>query len=190
MYPTLLVFASLVAAIASVGSQDTSSNEPVNAWKTVTLPGAFYLMYRSSENDDGFGGTAKCVSIQLSEANEGTKTTTSTIKYKDPNTSKMTEKTVRITVAGSGGDTIRIGNAEGAAPENKFVFSDYGTCDVVVVSGTDGKKCELWVSAQALTSGGDTSDNKNINKCKQEYDNQCANQKKYQIYDEGTCSSK
>ncbi|XP_042143979.1 male-specific histamine-binding salivary protein-like, partial [Ixodes scapularis] len=139
MYPTLLVFASLVAAIASVASEETSSNGPVDAWKTVTLQDKFYLMYRSYENDDALGGNGKCVSIQLSEKDEGTKTTKSTMKYRDPQTNSLTEKTVRVTVSSTAGDTIRIGNAEGgdtSATKFQFVHSDYGTCDVVVVLGT------------------------------------------------------
>ncbi|XP_040069391.1 uncharacterized protein LOC115320985 [Ixodes scapularis] len=192
MYPTLLVFASLVAAIASVGSQDTSSTgSPVDAWRTVTLPGAFYLIYRSYENDEGLGGTGKCVSIELSEKNEETKTTKSGMKYWDDQKNSWIIKTVRIKVAPTGGDTIQMSNAEGgdaSASEGRFVYSDYGTCDVVVLSGTGDKKCELWVSA-AVAPGGDTSGSQKLDKCLEEYENQCSGQEKYQIYDTAPCSS-
>ncbi|XP_040069392.1 female-specific histamine-binding protein 2-like [Ixodes scapularis] len=143
MYPTLLVFASLVAAIASVGSQDTSSTgSPVDAWRTVTLQNKFYLIYRSYKNDEGLGGTGECVTIQLSEKDDATKTTKSRMTYKNPETSELTEKNVRIKVTSSGGDTIEMSNTEGGDTSTtrvQFVYSDYGTCDVAVVLGTDEK---------------------------------------------------
>uniref|UniRef100_A0A0K8RA13 Putative salivary lipocalin n=1 Tax=Ixodes ricinus TaxID=34613 RepID=A0A0K8RA13_IXORI len=191
MYPTLLVFASLVAAIASVGSQGTSSNgQPVDAWQTVKLPDRFYLMYRSFEEDAGLGGTGKCVSIKLSEAAEATKTAVSKMKYRDPQTNQMTEKTVCAKVATPLSDTIQMGdgeNCEGATTRVQFVYSDYGTCDVTVVLGTDGSspKCELWVNEDAV----DSQENANINKCKSEYKKQCPDQQEYPIYEKTTCGS-
>ncbi|XP_040072420.1 male-specific histamine-binding salivary protein-like [Ixodes scapularis] len=191
MYPTLLVFASLVAAIASVGSQGTSSDgSPVDAWKTVTLKDAFYLILRSYENDDGLGGTGKCVSIQLSEKNEGSKTTNSKMMYRDPQTNQMKEKIVTVKVSSEARDTVEIsdGTCETSTTKCRFLYSDYGTCDVVTVLGTNEPKCELWVSA-AVASGGDTSGNQNIAKCEEEYKKKCSDQKKYEIYDKATCSS-
>ncbi|XP_040069398.2 uncharacterized protein LOC120842370 [Ixodes scapularis] len=107
MYPTLLVVASLVAAITSVGSEKTSPNgSPVDAWRVVTLKDAFFLIYRSYEIDEGFGDTGKCASIQLSEANETARTTKTKIMYRDPQTTEMTEYTVSITVPRSDGSTV------------------------------------------------------------------------------------
>uniref|UniRef100_V5GMJ2 Salivary lipocalin n=1 Tax=Ixodes ricinus TaxID=34613 RepID=V5GMJ2_IXORI len=201
MYPTLLVFASLVAAITSVDSQETSS---VDAWKTVSLPGAFYLKYRSYEKDDSLGGTGKCVSIQLSKADQDTKTAVSKMRYRDPQTNQMTEKTVCAKVATPLSDTIQMGdgeNCEGATTRVRFVYSDYENCDVTVVLGTDGSspKCELWVkegyqqlpeaNADAVASRDDASVKTNLAKCKEEYDNQCKDQTKYRIYDTDTCGS-
>ncbi|XP_042143897.1 uncharacterized protein LOC115321335, partial [Ixodes scapularis] len=163
---------------------------------TVTLQDKFYLMYRSYENDDALGGTGKCVSIQMSEKNEETKTTKSTMKYRDPQTNSLIKKTVRVTLAPSdgsaGGDTIQIGDAEGgdtSATKFQFVHSDYGTCDVVVVLGTGERKCELWVNADAVGSDDDESVNEKIAKCINVYNKQCPDQKKYEIYDEATCNS-
>nr|AAY66600.1 salivary serotonin-binding protein [Ixodes scapularis] len=203
MYNTLLVFASLVAAIASVGSQDSSSSgSPVEAWRTVILPQAFYLVYRSFENDPALGGNGRCVSIQLTHANEATKTTESIMKYWDPETNQMRENNVRGKVDPPDGDTIQMSNAEGGDPwktDHKFVYSDYNTCDVVVVLETKEKKCELWVkdgyqqlaevNTEAVASRDDPSVSHNIAKCKEEYEKQCRGQKKYQIYEKATCSS-
>nr|AAY66602.1 lipocalin-like tick salivary secreted protein [Ixodes scapularis] len=201
MYPTLLAFASLVAAIASVGSEETSSSGTrMDAWTTVSLQDKFYLIYRSYRNDEGLGGTGKCVSIQLSEKDETAKTTKSTMKYLDPKTNQMIEKNVRGKVAPSSGDTIQMSDTEGWTAEHKFAYSDYETCDVVVVLGTEEKKCELWVKqdyqqlpqaeTDAVDSRAGTSVNQNIAKCEEEYNNQCPKEKKYRIYDTATCSSK
>nr|AAY66569.1 salivary serotonin-binding protein [Ixodes scapularis] len=204
MYPTLLAFASLVAAIVSVGSGETSSSgTPVDAWRTVSLPDAFYLVYRSIKYDP-YIGTGICVSIQSTKPNEAAKTTESTIKSMDPKTSEMTEKTVRVKVFSTPGDTIQMSNAEeggtSATTSVQFVYSDYGTCDVVKVLETDEPQCELWVkqdyqqlpqaNTDAVASRADTSVNQKIAKCEEEYNKQCPDQKKYRIYDTAKCSSK
>ncbi|XP_040072413.1 male-specific histamine-binding salivary protein-like [Ixodes scapularis] len=195
MYPTLLAFASLVAAIASVGSETSSSGKPVDAWTTVTLPNIFYLKYRSYENADGLGGTGECVSIRLVNADQETKTATSTIQYWDAKKS-LIKKTVHVTLAPSdgstGGDTIQMVDTEGvdkSTTKVQFVYSDYGTCDVVIVPGTEEKECELWVSADAVGSGDDASVKKKIAECTGEYDKLCKNPQKHEIYDD-TCSSR
>uniref|UniRef100_V5ICX6 Salivary lipocalin n=1 Tax=Ixodes ricinus TaxID=34613 RepID=V5ICX6_IXORI len=208
MYPTLLVFASLVAAIISVGSEGTSSNDPpVDAWRTVTLTEAFYLMHRSFKTDAGLGGNGKCVSIQLSTKDDTTRTTKSRITYKNPETSQLIEKTVCVTVprpdGSTVGDTIRMSNTESCeaqTTEVRFVYSDYGTCDVTVVLETDGSssKCELWVKkgyqqhleddTGGVASRDDSSVKRSIAKCKEAYEKQCKGPK-YQIYEKDTCGS-
>uniref|UniRef100_A0A0K8RGP5 Putative salivary lipocalin n=1 Tax=Ixodes ricinus TaxID=34613 RepID=A0A0K8RGP5_IXORI len=157
MYPTLLVFANLVAAIASGSSEETPSNGTTNdAWKTVSLFDPYFLVYRSYEYDAGSGGTGKCVSVQLCEKNDTTRTARSRFMYRDAQTTQLIGVTARVTVARSWNSTvddiIRVGDADNCdAPANamtsqiRLVYSDYSTCDVMVVFGTLEPKCELWV---------------------------------------------
>uniref|UniRef100_A0A0K8R9W6 Putative salivary lipocalin n=1 Tax=Ixodes ricinus TaxID=34613 RepID=A0A0K8R9W6_IXORI len=142
MYPTLLVFSSLVVAIAS---DVPMLNRPgIDAWKSVTLPYRFYLMYRSYEYDAGVGGTGKCVSLELCDKDNTTRTATTRVMYRDAQTTELKGFTVRSTMARSWNSTVdnivRHGNADNcSAPayattvEYRFVYSDYSTCDVLVV---------------------------------------------------------
>uniref|UniRef100_A0A6B0UVZ4 Putative salivary lipocalin n=1 Tax=Ixodes ricinus TaxID=34613 RepID=A0A6B0UVZ4_IXORI len=149
MYLTHLVFAILVAAaIAEVGSTTNMKNEThTDAWKTVSQNETFYLMYRSYEYDAGTGGTGKCVSVKLCEKNNTTRTARSRIMYRDAQTTQLMGFTARVTMARSWNSTvddiIRLGNADNcnapanaATAEYRLVYSDYTTCDVMVVYGT------------------------------------------------------
>uniref|UniRef100_A0A0K8R7V3 Putative salivary lipocalin n=1 Tax=Ixodes ricinus TaxID=34613 RepID=A0A0K8R7V3_IXORI len=210
MYLTHLVFAILVAAaITDVGSTTTPENEThTDAWKTVSQNETFYMMYRSYEYDAGVGGTGKCVSVKLCEKNDTTRTARSRIMYRDAQTTQLMGFTARVTMARSWNSTvddiIRLGNADNctapanaATAEYRLVYSDYTTCDVMVVFGTLEPRCELWVkdgkqqliknNTEASTTGGDSETSKNITKCQEEYDNLC--KVKYQIYDRDICSS-
>uniref|UniRef100_A0A6B0V5P8 Putative salivary lipocalin n=1 Tax=Ixodes ricinus TaxID=34613 RepID=A0A6B0V5P8_IXORI len=218
MYLTHLVFAILVAAaIAEVGSTTTLENEThTDAWKTVSQNETFYLMYRSYEYDAGTGGTGKCVSVKLCDKNDTTRTATSRLMYRDAQTTQLMGVTARVTMARSWNssvdDIIRLGNADdctapanAATAEYRLVYSDYTTCDVMVVYGTLEPKCELWIkdgkqqhfdgnplnanndTLKARSSEDDSSIKKNITRCEEEYNKLC--QVKYQIYDKLICSS-
>uniref|UniRef100_A0A6B0V415 Putative salivary lipocalin n=1 Tax=Ixodes ricinus TaxID=34613 RepID=A0A6B0V415_IXORI len=211
MYLTHLVFASLVAAaITDVGSTTTPENEThTDAWKTVSQNETFYLMYRSYEYDAGTGGTGKCVSVKLCEKNDTTRTATSRLMYRDAQTTQLMGFTARVTMARSWNssvdDIIRLGNADdctapanAATAEYRLVYSDYTTCDVMVVFGTLEPRCELWVKdgyqkhLQGNTQtnsreGGSQTGNQNITECVNQYENLC--KVKYQIYDKNICSS-
>uniref|UniRef100_A0A090X963 Putative lipocalin-like tick salivary secreted protein n=1 Tax=Ixodes ricinus TaxID=34613 RepID=A0A090X963_IXORI len=158
MYLTYLVFASLVAAaVADVGCTSAPQNEThTDAWKTVSQNETFYLMYRSYEYDAGVGGTGKCVSVKLCEKNDTTRTARSRIMYRDAQTTQLVGFTAPVTMARSWNSTvddiIRLGNADNcAAPANaataeyRLVYSDYSSCDVMVVFGTLEPRCELWI---------------------------------------------
>uniref|UniRef100_V5H2F4 Secreted protein n=1 Tax=Ixodes ricinus TaxID=34613 RepID=V5H2F4_IXORI len=114
MFPTQLVFASLVAAIASDVSK--SNSRDIDAWKTVSQIETFYLMYRSYEYDAGTGGTGKCVSVRLCDKNDTTRTATSRLMYRDAETTQLIGFTARVTMARSWNSTvddiIRLGNAD------------------------------------------------------------------------------
>uniref|UniRef100_V5GMF6 Salivary lipocalin n=1 Tax=Ixodes ricinus TaxID=34613 RepID=V5GMF6_IXORI len=132
MYRTYLVFAILVATIASTSSDETSSSGlPTDAWWTVIQKKTFYLMYRSFEYDAGLGGIGKCVTITLCERNDTTRTTKSRIMYRDPQTTQLIGNTVRISLARSWNSTvddiIRIGDADRCdAPRSGIVNSTSG----------------------------------------------------------------
>uniref|UniRef100_A0A147BW77 Putative salivary lipocalin n=1 Tax=Ixodes ricinus TaxID=34613 RepID=A0A147BW77_IXORI len=214
MFPTQLVFASLVAAIASDVSK--SNSRDIDAWKTVTQKETFYIMYRSYEYDAGTGGTGKCVSVKLCEKNNTTRTARSRIMYRDAQTTQLMGFTARVTMARSWNssvdDIIRLGNADNctapanaATAEYRLVYSDYTTCDVMVVFGTLEPKCELWIkdgyqkhldsnnlkanndTLKARSSEDNSAIKNNITTCEQEYTKLC--QVKYQIYDKLICSS-
>uniref|UniRef100_V5HBB4 Salivary lipocalin n=1 Tax=Ixodes ricinus TaxID=34613 RepID=V5HBB4_IXORI len=206
MYPTHLVFASLVAAIA--GDVSNSQRSDIDAWRTVTQLEAFYLMYRSYEYDAGTGGTGKCVSLKLCDKNDTTRTATTRIMYRDAQMAELRGFTVRTTMARSWNSTVddivRHGDADNcSAPahattlEYRFAYSDYSICDVVVVFGTLEPKCELWVKEgyqhldiitnSTVAPGKAGTVERNITKCKKEYKKLC--QVKYQIYDKAICSS-
>uniref|UniRef100_A0A0K8R825 Putative salivary lipocalin n=1 Tax=Ixodes ricinus TaxID=34613 RepID=A0A0K8R825_IXORI len=209
MYRTNLVFAILVATIASTSSDETSSSGlPTDAWRTVTQNETFHLMYRSFEYDTGLGGTGKCVTITLCERNDTTRTTKSRIVYRDAKTTQLIGNTVRITLARSWNSTvdniIQIGDADrcdapAQAVTTQFLlaYSDFKTCDVLVVFGTREPKCELWikdgyqhyldVNTNTVASAGDKNIKTSIRKCKEEYKKLC--QVKYPIYDKAICSS-
>ncbi|KAM7309533.1 uncharacterized protein ISCGN_006540 [Ixodes scapularis] len=210
MYLTHVVFASLVAAaiVEECASATTTSETHTDAWKTVSQNETFYLMYRSYEYDAGTGGTGKCVSVKLCNKNDATRTATSRLMYRDAQTTQLKGFTARVTMARSWNSTvddiIRLGDADNcdasanaATAEYRLVYSDYSTCDVMVVFGTLEPRCELWIkdgkqqhiegNTQVESRDGDSDIKKNITKCKQEYDNLC--KVKYQIYDKDICSS-
>uniref|UniRef100_V5H080 Salivary lipocalin n=1 Tax=Ixodes ricinus TaxID=34613 RepID=V5H080_IXORI len=209
MFSTHLVFASLVATIAgdNFQSQRPVPLQHVDAWRTVTQKEAFYLMYRSYEFDAGVGGTGICVSLQLCDKNDTTRTATTRVMYRDAPMVELRGFTVRTTMARSWNSTVddivRHGDADNcSAPahattvEYRFVYSDYSTCDVVVVFGTLEPKCELWVKdgyqkhvgGTFLAIFPPTNDVKgNITRCEREYERLC--HVKYQIYDKNICSS-
>uniref|UniRef100_A0A0K8R7M1 Putative salivary lipocalin n=1 Tax=Ixodes ricinus TaxID=34613 RepID=A0A0K8R7M1_IXORI len=209
MYRTHIVFASLVAAIASASSDEIPSNgdNHTDAWRTVSIPDPYFLVYRSYEYDAGSGGTGKCVSVQLCDKNDTTRTARSRFMYRDAKTTQLIGVTARVTVARSWNssvdDIIRVGDADNCdAPANavtsqiRLVYSDYSTCDVLVVFGTLEPKCELWVKdgyqkhlqGTIETKSEGTNDGKdNITKCEEQYNNLC--KVKYQIYDRDICSS-
>uniref|UniRef100_A0A0K8R7U7 Putative salivary lipocalin n=1 Tax=Ixodes ricinus TaxID=34613 RepID=A0A0K8R7U7_IXORI len=203
MYRTNLVFAILVATIASTSSDETSSSGlPTDAWWTVIQKKTFYLMYRSFEYDAGLGGIGKCVTITLCERNDTTRTTKSRIMYRDPQTTQLIGNTVRISLARSWNSTvddiIRIGDADrcdapaqASSTQFRLVYSDFKTCDVLTVFGTLEPKCELWIKdgyQQYLQDQIQTNEKyKNIPKCVKKYDELC--KVKYPIYDKDICSS-
>uniref|UniRef100_A0A6B0V3Q1 Putative salivary lipocalin n=1 Tax=Ixodes ricinus TaxID=34613 RepID=A0A6B0V3Q1_IXORI len=209
MYLTHLLFASLVVATFASGSRVPTNESHTDAWKTVSQNETFYLMYRSYEYDAGTGGTGKCVSVRLCEKNDTTRTATSRLMYRDAQTTQLMGVTARVTMARSWNSTvddiIRLGNADDCtAPDNaataeyRLVYSDYSSCDVMVVFGTLEPRCELWVkdgkqqllgnsTAGTPESRAASDDKKNITKCVQEYENLC--KVKYQIYDKNICSS-
>uniref|UniRef100_A0A0K8R7L3 Putative salivary lipocalin n=1 Tax=Ixodes ricinus TaxID=34613 RepID=A0A0K8R7L3_IXORI len=211
MYLTHLVFASLVAAaIATDGTNSTMKIEThTDAWKTVSQNETFYLMYRSYEYDAGTGGTGKCVSVKLCDKNDTTRTATSRLMYRDAQTTQLMGFTARVTMARSWNssvdDIIRLGNADdctapanAATAEYRLVYSDYSSCDVMVVFGTLEPRCELWVKdgyqkhlqGNTQTNSreeGSQTGNQNITECVNQYENLC--KVKYQIYDKNICSS-
>uniref|UniRef100_A0A6B0V3Q4 Putative salivary lipocalin n=1 Tax=Ixodes ricinus TaxID=34613 RepID=A0A6B0V3Q4_IXORI len=209
MYLTHLLFASLVVATFASGSRVPTNESHTDAWKTVSQNETFYLMYRSYEYDAGTGGTGKCVSVKLCDKNDTTRTATSRLMYRDAQTTQLMGFTARVTMARSWNSTvddiIRLGNADDCtAPDNaataeyRLVYSDYSSCDVMVVFGTLEPKCELWIKQgkqqllENSTAGKPESraakeNKKNITKCEQEYEKLC--KVKYQIYDKNICSS-
>ncbi|XP_040069407.2 male-specific histamine-binding salivary protein-like [Ixodes scapularis] len=199
MYLTHVVFASLVAAAIA---EETGTH--TDAWKTVSQNETFYLMYRSYEYDAGTGGTGKCVSVKLCNKNDATRTATSRLMYRDAQTTQLKGFTARVTMARSWNSTvddiIRLGDADNcdasanaATAEYRLVYSDYSSCDVMVVFGTPEPRCELWIKDGKQNIEDNSRDNdtdnikNNITKCKKEYDNLC--KVKYQIYDRDICSS-
>uniref|UniRef100_V5GLG6 Salivary lipocalin n=1 Tax=Ixodes ricinus TaxID=34613 RepID=V5GLG6_IXORI len=210
MYRTHIVFASLVAAIASASSDEIPSNgdNHTDAWKTVSIADPYYLVYRSYEYDAGVAEAPGNVSAcNYDDKNDTTRTARSRFMYRDAKTTQLIGVTARVTVARSWNSTvddiIRLGNADNCnAPANaitsqiRLVYSDYSTCDVMVVFGTLEPKCELWVkdgyqrhvqgnvqTRQQNNDGGKS----NITECENEYNKLC--QVKYQIYDKDICSS-
>ncbi|XP_042146148.1 uncharacterized protein LOC121835742 [Ixodes scapularis] len=157
-----------------------------NKLHTVTQPGTFYLMFRSFSSDPALGNTAKCVSKRPIKVME------SRVKYLKPSDKSFYQGLQRLPsliyvyyVCSMAGTTTY-----------RLVYSDYGICDVFVVSDTNEKKCELWVKegyqqyaddiANAVASRDQSIVDVNITKCKQEYLNRCKEQ--YQIYDKDMCS--
>ncbi|CAN7986449.1 unnamed protein product, partial [Ixodes pacificus] len=149
----------------------------------------------------------KCVSVQLCDKNDTTRTARSRLMYRDAQTTQLKGFTTRLTTARSWNSTvddiIRLGNADdcgapanAATVQNRVVYSDYLSCDVTVVFGTLETKCELWVKdgyQQYLQANVQTrSENKdggnnNVTECEKQYDNLC--KVKYPIYDRDICSS-
>uniref|UniRef100_V5HQA3 Salivary lipocalin n=2 Tax=Ixodes ricinus TaxID=34613 RepID=V5HQA3_IXORI len=211
MYLTHLVFASLVAAaIANGDGNSTTKTKHIQTHGRLSVRMKPFISCTASyEYDAGTGGTGKCVSVRLCEKNDATRTATSRLMYRDAQTTQLIGVTARVTMARSWNssvdDIIRLGNADdctapanAATAEYRLVYSDYSSCDVMVVFGTLEPRCELWVKdgyqkhlqGNTQTNSreeGSQTGNQNITECVNQYENLC--KVKYQIYDKNICSS-
>ncbi|XP_077552868.1 female-specific histamine-binding protein 2-like [Haemaphysalis longicornis] len=126
-----------------------------DAWKTLTLPGKFYLYMRSYEDEPLYGHNRKCVFSEVIFVNEEEKYTVGAFGSADPNDGTKQNITVYSWVRATEGYPAPNVMEAALAPDGNVVmvhvvaFSEYSNCEIFrVPHRNDG--CELWGKAGEL----------------------------------------
>ncbi|XP_037561660.1 male-specific histamine-binding salivary protein-like [Dermacentor silvarum] len=120
-----------------------------DAWKSLTVPGRYYLYMRSYEDEPFYGADRKCVFNELVSINEEEKYTVSTFGSTSTKDGTTSTQTAYAWAHASEGYTVPNVIEASNSKEKLFTleypvaFSEYDNCDILRVPHR-GNACELW----------------------------------------------
>uniref|UniRef100_G3MQ25 Lipocalin/cytosolic fatty-acid binding domain-containing protein n=1 Tax=Amblyomma maculatum TaxID=34609 RepID=G3MQ25_AMBMU len=147
----------LLATSTALGETELLERKPYlskyqDAWKSLTVPGRYYLYMRSYEDEPFYGHNRKCVFNELVSINEEDKYTVSIFGSVDLKDGLTKTQTAYAWVRASEGYTvpnvIEASNSKEklSTIEYPVAFSEYDNCDILRVPHRNNG-CELWAKA-------------------------------------------
>ncbi|XP_077536607.1 male-specific histamine-binding salivary protein-like [Haemaphysalis longicornis] len=150
----LVVSALLASATISLSLTDLPERQPKlsnyqDAWKTLNVPGKYYLYMRSYEDEPLYGLNSVCVSNELISVNEKENYTISTFGTTSAKDGSRTNRTVYSWARATEGYPAPNVIESSFTLEKDFVvefvlaFSEYKNCDILRLPHRNNG-CELW----------------------------------------------
>ncbi|XP_077512231.1 female-specific histamine-binding protein 2-like [Amblyomma americanum] len=147
----------LLTATAALSETQLVERKPYlskyqDAWKSLKVPGKYYLYMRSYEDEPLYGANIKCVFSELVSVNEEEKYTINVFGSIDLKDGLTKTHNVYAFVRASEGYSVP-NVIEAAESKEKFftidypvAFSEYDNCDILRVPHRNNG-CELWAKA-------------------------------------------